>query len=289
VKKRIIIRDFQLTGSTQMKCVSFDAFRTLHLPDVHYIKPEHLFRERERVEAADWVLFPEYWQVNALVFGLNKKIFPSLSSYLIGHDKVKMTRAFQMVAAGNIPWTLIEPNDPQHAERVWDQMPLPFVAKIPKSSMGQGVFLIENRADWNAYLGKTPVIYVQEQLPIDRDLRIIVVGGKLVAGFWRCQGHDGFHNNLSQGGTVDIETPLPQAAVDLVLRVAQQLEIDHAGFDVAMVDGYPYLLEFNRLFGNTGLQGLSQQVSEAIEHYLREQSERDDDPIDPTPPLPVAV
>jgi ribosomal protein S6--L-glutamate ligase len=58
---------------------------------------------------------------------------------------------------------------------------------------------------------------------------------------------------------------------------------------VAMVDGYPYLLEFNRLFGNTGLQGLSQQVSEAIEHYLREQSERDDDPIDPTPPLPVAV
>src|SRR5690554_4965635 len=131
---------FQLTGLRQMKCVSFDALRTLHLPDVHYIKPEYLFHERERIEAEDWVLFPEYWQVNALVFGLKKRIFPSLSSYLIGHDKVEMTRAFQLVASGHTPWTVIEANEPQNAERVWDQMPLPFVAKIPKSSMGQKVF-----------------------------------------------------------------------------------------------------------------------------------------------------
>ena len=272
-----------------MNCVSFDAFRTLHLPDTLYIKPEQMFAQRAEIEAADWVLFPEYWQVNALVFGLKKKIFPSLSSYLIGHDKVEMTRAFSMVAPGHLPWTLIEPNTPDHARQVWDQMPLPFVAKIPKSSMGQGVFLIESRTDWNIYLGTTPVIYVQEYLPIERDLRLVVVGGKLVAGFWRCQGHDGFHNNLSQGGTVDADTPLPQVAVDLVLRVSQQLEIDHAGFDVAMVDGYPYLLEFNRLFGNRGLPGLSQQVSAAILDYLQEQTERDDDPIDPTPPLPVAI
>lgn len=276
-----------------MKCVSFDAFRTLHLPNIHYIKPDHLFRERQAVEEADWVLFPEYWQINALVFGLKKRIFPSLSSYLIGHDKVQMTRAFQLVIPEHIPWTLIESNDDQHARQVWDLMALPFVAKIPKSSMGQGVFLIENRADWNAYLAQTPVIYAQELLPIDRDLRLVVVGGKLVAGFWRCQGHDGFHNNLSQGGTVDAQTPLPQAAIDLVLRVARELEIDHAGFDVAMVEGYPYLLEFNRLFGNTGLQGLSQQVSEAILAYLQTAGDHDDDddddPKHPTPPMPVAV
>ena len=275
-----------------MKWVSFDAFRTLHLPDVRYIKPEHMFRQRAEIEAADWVLFPEYWQINALVFGLKKRIFPSLAAYLIGHDKVQMTRAFQMVVPGHTPWTLIEPNDAQNAERVWDQMPLPFVAKIPKSSMGQGVFLIEKRADWNAYLAQTPVIYAQEMLPIDRDLRLVVVGGKLVAGFWRCQGHDGFHNNLSQGGSVDAETPLPQAAIDLVLKVAEALDIDHAGFDVAMVDGYPYLLEFNRLFGNTGLQGLSQQVSDAILAHLQaanDHDDDDDDPKNPTPLMPVAV
>lgn len=274
-----------------MKCVSFDAFRTLHLPDIHYIKPEQMFRERAEIEAADWVLFPEYWQVNALVFGLKKRIFPSLAAYLIGHDKVEMTRAFQMVAPGHVPWTLIEPNTADHAERVWQQMPLPFVAKIPKSSMGQGVFLIENRADWNAYLARTPVIYAQELLPIDRDLRLIVVGGQLVAGFWRCRGHDGFHNNLSQGGMVDADTPLPQSAIDLVLRVAAELEIDHAGFDVAMLGDYPYLLEFNRLFGNTGLPGLNLMVSEAIQAYLQAASghDHDDDPEDPPPPLLVAV
>lgn len=278
-----------------MKCVSFDAFRTLHLPGVSYIKPEHMFRERTNIEAADWVLFPEYWQVNALVFGLKKRIFPSLSSYLIGHDKVEMTRAFQMLVPGHVPWTLIEPNDEQSAQRVWDQMYPPFVAKIPKSSMGQGVFLIESLADWKQYLAQTPVIYAQELLPIDRDLRLVVVGGKLVAGFWRRQGENGFHNNLSKGGYVDSTTALPEAAVELAERVAQALEIDHAGFDVAMVDGYPYLLEFNRLFGNQGLPGLSQQVSAAILDHLQAANDYDgdddddDDPKDPTPPLPIAV
>lgn len=276
-----------------MKCVSFDAFRTLHLPNTDYIKPEHLFRERARIETADWVLFPEYWQINALAYGLKKRIFPSLSAYHIGHDKVEMTRAFQLVVPGHTPWTLIEANAPENAERVWQQMPLPFVAKIPKSSMGQGVFLIESRADWRLYLERTPVIYTQELLPIDRDLRLIVVGGKLVDGFWRCQGHNGFHNNLSQGGSVDTRTPLPETAVELVLKVAKLLDIDHAGFDVAMVDGYPYLLEFNRLFGNTGLPGLSQRVSDAILAHLKAANDRgdddDDDPKDPTPPVPIAV
>lgn len=276
-----------------MKCVSFDAFRTLHLPGVSYIKPEHMFAERARIEAADWVLFPEYWQINALVFGLKKRIFPSLSSYLIGHDKVQMTRAFQMLFPAHVPWTLIEPNDAQSAERVWHKMHTPFVAKIPKSSMGQGVFLIESRDDWQQYLAKTPVIYAQELLPIDRDLRLIVVGGKLVNGFWRCQGGNGFHNNLSQGGYVDNQTPLPPAAVDLVERVARALDLDHAGFDVAMVEGYPYLIEFNRLFGNRGLPGLSQQVSDAMLQHLKAANDHDgdddDDPKDPTPPLPIAV
>jgi ribosomal protein S6--L-glutamate ligase len=74
--------------------------------------------------------------------------------------------------------------------------------------------------------------------------------------------------------------------------VAEALDIDHAGFDVAMVDGYPYLLEFNRLFGNTGLQGLSQQVSDAILAHLQaanDHDDDDDDPKNPTPLMPVAV
>ena len=274
-----------------MKLVSFDAFRTLRLPDVTVFKPEHMFRQKEVILTADWVLFPEYWQVNAIVFGLKKKIFPSHASYLLGHNKIEMTRAFKMLVPLNTPWTEIEPNTPSRAEMLWDKMDLPFVAKIPKSSMGEGVFLIENKADWNAYLAKTDVLYVQEYLPIDRDMRIVLVGKKLVAGYWRLQGQDGFHNNVSRGGQVDV-SPLHPAAVSLALELAEKLDLDHAGFDIAMVGDHPYLLEFNRLFGNTGLPDLHARVADAILEYLQSQAEKDDDPIDPDrpePPLPIAV
>lgn len=274
-----------------MKLVSFDAFRTLRLTEARYIKPELFFTHLNEVSEADWVLFPEYWQVNPIVFGQKKRIFPSLASYLIGHNKIEMTRAFMTVAPEHVPWTLMAPNEPTAAEDLWNRMALPFVAKIPKSSMGEGVFLIENRDDWQRYLSLTTSLYVQEWLPIDRDLRIVWVGDRVLGGFWRRQSDQGFHNNLSRGGQID-NSPLPEAALALVRRLATALEIDHAGFDIAMVDGYPFVLEFNRLFGNRGLGSLNNDIPGVILDYLQRRSDcndPDDDPLHPTPVWPVAV
>ncbi|MFP8966937.1 RimK family alpha-L-glutamate ligase [Pokkaliibacter sp. CJK22405] len=273
-----------------MRLVSFDAFRSLRLPDTTYIKPELFFSQLPTVQEADWVVYPEYWQVNSLVFGLKKRIFPSLSSYLLGHDKIEMTRAFMSVAPRHVPDTEIMGNTPENAELVWDRMLLPFVAKIPRSSMGQGVFLIENRAQWNQYLSQTTVLYVQELLPIDRDMRIVWIGKKVLGGYWRLQSDRSFHNNVAQGGQLDY-SPLHPAAVRLVEEVATRLGIDHGGFDVCMVGDHPYLFEFNRLFGNQGLGPLNQQLPEAIMQYLESLDDQDDpdDPLHPNPILPLAM
>ena len=93
-----------------MKLVSFDIFRTLGFPDTTILKPEQFLAHKELLKTADWVLFPEYWQLNALVHGLKCRVFPSVASYRIGHDKIEMTRAFQAVAPEHTPWTLIEAN-----------------------------------------------------------------------------------------------------------------------------------------------------------------------------------
>ncbi len=143
-----------------MKLISFDALRTLHLPAVHYLKPEQLFEYRDRIAAADWVLFPEYWQLPPLLYSLQARIFPSPASYQIGHSKTETTRTFQALAPEHLPFTLIEANTPENAERVWARMPLPFVAKIPRSSMGQGVFLIE----YNRLFGNTGLRGCQPQI-----------------------------------------------------------------------------------------------------------------------------
>ena len=74
------------------------------------------------------------------------------------------------------------------------------------------------------------------------------------------------------------------------MRLARELEVDHAGFDIALVEGYPYVLEFNRLFGNQGL-GQGSDLKTAILDYLQRQScpQDPDGPTEPTPLWPVAV
>ena len=273
-----------------MKLVSFDALRTLNLPDTTYIKPELFYRELPLIRFADWVLFPQYWQLNTLVFGLGARVFPSHACYLLGHDKIEMTRVFTAIAAEHIPETLVEANVPDAAARVWERMVLPFVAKLPRASQGTCVFLIRDRGDWLRYLARTPVIYAQEFLPIDRDLRIVVVGRNVIGGYWRLQSAQGFHDNVARGGLVN-RSPVPRAARELVLRLARTLGINHAGFDVAMVAGHPYVLEFNRLFGNSGLQGGTDRVARAMLRYLQRETCRDGPgkPSSPRPRLRIAV
>ncbi len=93
-----------------------------------------------------------------------------------------------------------------------------------------------------------------------------VVGEQVLASYWR-EGV-GFLNNVSQGGRVRTDLTVPDNAISLVEGMARYLGINHAGFDVAMVDGHPYILEFNRLFGNTGIPDLNQRVQRAMSHYL---------------------
>ncbi len=253
-----------------MKIISFDALRTLHLPNVRYIKPESMYEHLDEIKQANWLLFPQYWQLNALIFGLKKRIFPSLASYLIGHDKIEMTRTFRTVAPEHHPYTVIAANTPYEADKIWDTMPTPFVAKIPRSSMGNGVFLIETLGQWRDYIALTDVLYVQEYLPIDRDLRIIWVGNKIVNGYWRLQSDNGFHNNISQGGQVEVAL-IPKEAQDLVTFLAESLDINHAGFDVAMVGSVPYVIEINRIFGNQGISSIQHDVNNELLNYLNEQ------------------
>ena len=251
--------------------VSFDVFRTLGFADTQQLKSDEIFKYRGQISEAEWVLFPEYWQLNALTYGLKARIFPSESSYRLGHNKIEMTRAFEVVAPAHTPSTRIAANTPENAAVLWETMDLPFVAKLPKAARGCGVWLIENREDWQAYLQKTDIVYVQEWLPIDRDIRIVIVGDQVVTAYWRLQASQGFYNNVSKGGCVD-RSPVPQAAIDLALYLARTLDINHAGWDIAMVGNHPYVIEFNRLFGNQGIEGGSARLQDAILQYLHSQS-----------------
>lgn len=251
-----------------MLLVSFDPLRTLEIPGVHNLKAEDWLRQQNLIRSADWVLFPEYWLVNALTYAWKKRIFPSVAAHHLGHDKVEMTRAFEAVCPENVPTTRILPNTPRNAELVASDWGFPFVAKEVRSSMGNGVHLIGDPADWRRYVCAHEILYVQEYLPIRRDLRVVVIGTRVVAAYWREAAEGNFLNNVAKGGTVSFDG-IPASSIALVERVARKLGIDHAGFDVAELGGHPYLLEFNVRFGTSALVERGIRLAPHILAYLQ--------------------
>ncbi len=249
-----------------MRLVSFDPFRTLGLPGVRYIKPENMAAHLDELRHADWLLFPAYWQLHTLHYVLKRPIFPSLGSYHLGHDKVEMTRAFQAACPKHVPRTEILPSSDESVAAILSRWSLPFVAKKVRASQGLGVYLITDESAFREYARDNEVLYVQELLPIERDLRVILVGEKIVSAYWR-EG-SGFHNNVSRGGVARTDIPVPDDALEFVRTLAGYLDINHAGFDLAMVNQQPMLLEFNRLFGNQGVPGLSMMINTAMRDYL---------------------
>jgi ribosomal protein S6--L-glutamate ligase len=270
-----------------VRLVTLNAYRALGIPGARYIKPESLYGQLDEIRSADWVLFPEYWQVNSLIYALKRRIFPNAAAYHLGHDKVEMTRAFWSVCPVHTPQTLILASGEGAVEEALEQLTFPMVAKEPRNSRGNGVFLLETRSALREFAAKNPVLYLQEYLPIRRDLRVVWVGDRVIAAYWRSAAEGSFHNNVAQGGSISFENVPPQALA-LVERVARELGVDHAGFDLAEVDGHFYFLEFNTLFGNEALNRQGIPIARHIHEYLLGQPQTP--PVaPPQPPLLRAV
>ncbi|NKN34065.1 ATP-grasp domain-containing protein [Marichromatium bheemlicum] len=267
-----------------MRLISFDPFRTLGIPGVTHLKPEEMLRRRAEVAAADWVLFPEQWQLDALLYALKVRVFPSPQSYLLGQDKVRFTRTLSALCPEHLPETLILPATAEAMQQLLDTLTFPLVVKLPRSSMGLGVHRIEHRRALSTLLPTLPLLYAQEYLDIDRDLRVVWVGDEVLCAYWRRDG-DGFHHNVARGGRIDFDG-VPAAPLELVTRVARHLGIDHGGFDLAEVAGHWYLIELNTRFGNAGLREHGIDLSAHILAYLQSQSSPDDNP--DHPPLQAA-
>lgn len=263
-----------------MKFISFHPFRTIGIPNVTYIKPEETLKNIDVINSADLLLFPERWQLPILVHGLKKKIFPSYESIVLGHNKIDMTRALQAMFPNYFPYTEIKANTKKNKENILNTFAFPFVAKESRNSMGQGVYLIKSHDDFEDYCNKTDVLYIQEYLPSDREVRVVVIGNEIVAAYWKVADSDQFHHNITKGGKVSFDA-VPIECTDLVSKIAQAFNINHAGFDVLLINGHPFVIEFNTLFGNQGVLQSGKRVEDHIyQHIMKEHFQ-------PTPTAPV--
>lgn len=119
--------------------------------------------------------------------------------------------------------------------------------------MGRGVYLITNEKELAAYSHLTATAYIQEYLPIDRDIRVIIIAEKVVHAYWRIAPPGDFRSNVAVGAAISL-APIPQEALDFALHIARSCRWDDVGVDICAHGGKFYVLEANMKYGKEGFR-----------------------------------
>lgn len=175
------------------------------------------------------------------VFVLN-----SASSIAKAKDKL---HSLQILASRNlpIPKTLLA-KFPINQEVLEGEFSYPFIMKKTSGSLGKGVLLIKNAQQLEDILGilEDPINNVQPNLIFQefikpsqgKDLRVMVIGGKVIGAMQRTAKEGDFRANVSAGGSVTNFKVTPEIEW-IALEAANALRLGIAGVDLLFdTDGY---------------------------------------------------
>lgn len=197
---------------------------------------------------------------------MGKATFPSYHTYKCVQDKIMQTALFELLELPH-PRTRVFYGKRQR-NTIPDYFNFPFIAKIPRgSAMGWGVFLIQNRADLNTYLEQTDAAYIQEYLPVDRDMRIVVIGSRIVHAYWRIAASNEFRTNVALGGKISLD-PIPENAQELARFTARACGWDDVGIDICEYKGELYVLEGNMKYGKEGFRKAGIDYTKLMESLI---------------------
>jgi len=220
--------------------------------------------ERDLIAGAAMILYPtaNYAQFFTT---LGKPFFPSLETCLYADEKIKQSTLFSMLGIPH-PRTRIYYH--LHHSDILRDFSFPFVAKLPRaSSRGRGVYKIENSEQLNAYLRLTPIAYIQEYLPHERDLRVILINYEPILSYWRQRDPSNFRANLHQGGTPQF-LEIPHDALSLARRAALQCKFNDVGLDLIQCKETWYVIEANMEYGREGLRMKGMNLKEILREKL---------------------
>lgn len=212
---------------------------------------DYSIEQQALIRQADKIYYPSSFYSD-LLDTLGKKTFPSYHTYKFAQDKIKQTALFQM---GGIPHprTYVFYGARQKKE-ILSTFNLPLIAKVPRgSALGRGVFLIETKAGLDQYCQMDSPAYIQEYLPVDRDIRVIVIGGRIVNAYWRVASPGEYRANVALGGTISF-SDIPREALSLAEETAKWCGWDDVGLDICFYRDCYYVLEANMKYGKEGFR-----------------------------------
>jgi RimK family alpha-L-glutamate ligase len=201
---------------------------------------------------------------------------------IVNHsDSVEATRdklyAHQILAAEGVPTPkTILVRHPVNANLVERELGFPAVIKLFAGSYGKGVYLVESKEKFKDFVEFAHGIKSDEAIIVQRyisqrpgqDVRVFVVGGKVIGAMQRSSLDGSFKANIARGGMGE-NYPVDAALEEISLRVAQALELDVAGVDLLHgPDGSYLVCEANSAPGFQGFEkATGVNVAKAIIKY----------------------
>jgi RimK family alpha-L-glutamate ligase len=206
---------------------------------------------------------------------LNVPTLPNSASIEASKDKMY---ANQILAQAGlpIPKTMLT-RFPCPADLVEKVVGFPCVLKVVTGSHGKGVYLCENAKQFEdlselvSSIDFKASMIIQEyvQYSEGRDLRVIVIGGRVIGAMLRTSTDGSFKANISRGGE---GTPygVDEHMEMLAIQTAKVLDLDIAGVDLLFsTDGYK-ICEANSSPGFKGFEAaLDVNIPEKVFSYAR--------------------
>ena len=228
--------------------------------------------------------FGIFWDKDILLASrlekLGLRLFNSSQSIEACDDKGQT--AIALVEGGiRTPKTFLSPKayptfgctDMSFLRKAEEELGYPMIIKENRGSFGQQVHLVQNAYDAEVLIAsfkEHPFImqeYIKESA--GRDVRINVVGGRVVASMYRYNDND-FRSNITNGGSMKSFTATKEQE-DLAIAATKALGLDFAGVDVLFGKEGPIICEVNsNPHFKTTLECTGINMAEHIIRYIKE-------------------
>ncbi len=173
-------------------------------------------------------------------------------------------QTLQLLSASGlpIPRTILA-KFPVDIDVIEQELGFPVVVKTLRSTRGAGVVLCQDREQFDnlaSLLGDSNpgadfIFQKYIRSSHGRDVRLLVIGGKVTAAMERRARNGGFKSNISLGGIGAPITP-PAEMADLAVKAADALRLDIAGIDVLYDERGYRICEANSSPGFQGLESV---------------------------------
>jgi ribosomal protein S6--L-glutamate ligase len=186
-------------------------------------------------------------------------VYPLNESVAIGRSRDKL-RSMQILARDGLglPVTTFA-HDPKQTEEVVNLAGgAPLVVKLLEGTQGIGVVLADTdrsaKSVIEAFRGANVNILVQEFIKEagGSDIRVLVIGGKVVAAMKRTGAEGEFRSNLHRGGSAQTVKISPEERSTAV-RAAKALGLNVCGVDLLRANHGAVIMEVN---SSPGLEGV---------------------------------